>query len=92
MIFGGQDRGQIGADAEIGRLAERGEAGKAEQNVDAHRQDGEASARVASSTTNELECGMIKASASQRGGDDEDFDLLAYHRSSLTRGRTGRSA
>ena len=36
-----QDRGHVGADAEIGGLAERGEAGEAEQDVEAHHQDGE---------------------------------------------------
>ena len=41
IVFGGEDRGQISADAEIRRLAERGEADKAEQKIDAHRQDRE---------------------------------------------------
>ena len=38
---GRQDCGEIGADPEIGGLAERGQAGEAQQQVDAHRQDRE---------------------------------------------------
>ena len=33
--------GQIGADAEIGRLSHRRQAGVAEQEIDAHGEDGE---------------------------------------------------
>jgi len=40
VIAGRQDRRQVGADPEIGGLAERGEAGEAEQDVETHRQDG----------------------------------------------------
>ena len=37
-------------------------------------------ARVASSTTNEPECGTTKANDRQGGDDDQDFDFLAHHR------------
>jgi hypothetical protein len=36
LVLGRENRGQIGADREIGRLSERGKAGIAEQKVDAH--------------------------------------------------------
>ena len=92
MEFGGEHRGEIGADAEIGRLAERGEAGKAEQNVQAHRQDAERQGARRQQDDERAGVRNNEREHDQCGGDHQDLDLLAYHRSSLTLVRTGRWA
>ncbi len=92
MEFGGEHRGEIGADAEIGRLPHRGHAGVAEQEVDAHGEDGEG--HRARRQQDDERAGVRNdiGERHQRGGDHQDFDLLADHRASLTLVRTGRSA
>jgi len=53
------------ADAEIGRLSERGEAGETEQDIRLIARMANAIARVASNTTNEPDCGTINTNAAR---------------------------
>ena len=68
LVFGGEDRGEIGADAEVGGLAERGEAGEAEQDVEAHGEDGEH--QRAGDEQDDERTGVRR----HHGDDDEDRD------------------
>ena len=41
LVLGGEDADRVGRDAEVGGVAERRQAGVAEQHVEAHGQDGD---------------------------------------------------
>ena len=69
MELGRQDRGQIGADAEIGGVPERGEAGEAEQEIEAHRQDGEGQRARRQQQMNERRMRNDQATATSDGSD-----------------------
>ncbi len=91
IVFGGEDRRQIGADAEIGRLAERSEAGKTEQKVDAHRQDGEDERAGGEQHHERGGQRNDNGERQENRGDGENFGCLAHRRPpSLAAEQAGR--
>ena len=92
LVLGRENRCQIGADREIGRLSERGEAGIAEQNVDAHYQDRKSQDPRCEQDEERVGVRNDDRECCERSNNKQNLDLLTVHRFPLIPVRTVRSA
>ena len=92
LVARGQDRGEIRAHAEIGGLAERRQAGVAEQDIQAHHQDGENQRARDEQDHERVGVRNDDRDGDQRREHGHDHDLLAASSRRLIPVRTGRSA